>query len=366
MKSIFVALLNAALRPYLLFKPRRAVCFEDLATVEKKSILVFSNTALGDTLLSTPLLDTLRASFPKAHITLFVHKNIYPLVASHASVDSFILYYGGFRRFISTVVRLREAKADVVLIAHANGPQDIPMAVFSGAQVVLKTHTKSPHAHLLTHRFEQKKQHTIEDRLDLTRAIGAAVVSARMSLPARYCERQEKEFFEEGSIVVGFQVGASGAYRMWPAESFARLGRRLLELDGSVRLAITGNARERELGEIVVKECGQRAENFCGTLPIERLPFLVREFDLLVTNDTGTLHVAIALGVPTVGLFYGNGSEITGAYQDAHLHDFVRTPQQADTATAKKKRSDEAMRLIGVDEVYEPVSSRLRRLVAPK
>lgn len=324
---------------------------EELKNSAKNSILVFSNTALGDTLLSTPAIKSLRDSFPDARITLFIHKNVYPLMEGAEFADNFIVYHGGYKNFFSTVMQLRHVKADIALLLHSNGPQDIPMAIMSGAKTILKTPTKSTYRHHLSYEFSKKEQHTIEDRLDLVRAIGGEKLSARMLLPLRYYVDSKREIFEADKKVIGFQPGAANIYKMWPAENFKELAEMLLQ-DDNVVIGVSGSKREKKLGEIIKKANSTRVQNFCGEFAIEHLPKFIKEMDLLVTNDTGTMHIAIALGVPTVELFGGSESTETAAYQDMDRHVILQKNGAYVRVLDKKRRGDEAMRLISVAEVY--------------
>ncbi len=328
--------------------------YEELKSAPKNSILVFSNTALGDTLLSTPAVKSLRDSFPNARITLFIHKNIYPLLEGADFVDNFIVYQGGYKKFFSAVMQLRHVKADVALLLHSNGPQDIPMAIMSGAEIVLKTPTKSGYKHHLSREFIKKEQHTIEDRLDLVRAIGGDKLSTRMLLPQRYYADKKRDILPDGVLVIGFQPGAANVYKMWPAENFKELAANLLSEYPNAVIAVTGSKKEKRLGEIISESNSDKVIDFCGKFSIEALPKLIREMDLLVTNDTGTMHVAIALGVPTVELFGATDSAGIGVYQDKDRHMVI---QKTDTlnlsSLPKAKRGAELMHQISVREVAD-------------
>jgi ADP-heptose:LPS heptosyltransferase len=334
---------------------------EELRDTPKTSILVFSNTALGDTLLSTPAIKSLRDSFPEARITLFVHKNIYPLLEGAEYIDNFIVYHGGYKKFFSTVMQLRHTKADIALLLHSNGPQDIPMAIMSGAKTILKTPTKSSYKHHLSYEFAKKEQHTIEDRLDLVRAIGGDKLTTRMLLPQRYYEHKKREILPEGALVVGFQPGAANIYKMWPVENFKKLAKMILAEYPNTIIAVTGSKKEHRLGEAIREADSERIINFCGKFGIENLPKLISEMDVLVTNDTGTMHVAIALGVPTVELFGATDSEGIGVYQDKDRHIVI---QKTDTlnlsSLPKAKRGAELMHQISVREVAEASKKLLR------
>lgn len=333
---------------------------EELRAMPKESILIFSNTALGDTVLSTPALKSLRDSFPNSRISLFIHKNIYPLIEGAEFIDNFVVYQGGYRNFFSSFMQLRHIKPDIALLLHSNGPQDIVMAVMSGAKVVLKTPTRSSYKNFLSYEFVKKSQHTIEDRLDLVRTIGAETLTTQMLLPSRYYRGEERKIFEQNQRVIGFQPGAANLYKMWPIEKFKELAKTLLEEPNTV-IAVSGSVREKKLGDAIKEVDEKRIVNFCGKFAVETLPKLISEMDLLVTNDTGTMHIAIALGVPTVELFGATESAGIGAYQDGQIHKIIQAPPQPKNELVKKsKRENEIMRTIETKEVFDAVQTLLK------
>jgi len=355
-KYIYKFLMDLCLKIYIHFydAPLKK-SEEELKNSAKNSILIFSNTALGDTLLSTPAIKSLRDSFPDARITLFIHKNIYPLMEGAEFADNFIVYHGGYKNFFSTVMQLRHVKADIALLLHSNGPQDVPMAIMSGTKTILKTPTKSAYRHYLSYEFSKKEQHTIEDRLDLVRAIGGEKLSTRMLLPSRYYVDSKREIFEADKKVIGFQPGAANIYKMWPAQNFKELAEMLLE-DSNVVIGVSGSKRERKLGEIIKKANSTRVQNFCGEFAIEHLPKFIKEMDLLVTNDTGTMHIAIALGVPTVELFGATGAQHTGAYQDVGKHAIIQKKVNNEQSVVPKKiRSNNHMLDIFISDVITEI-----------
>ena len=81
-----------------------------------KKILVVSNTGLGDTILSTPAIITLKKSFPDKHITFMVHKKMFPLFKDFEYVDDFEIYRSGFFNQISTVLKLRKRRIDTIFL----------------------------------------------------------------------------------------------------------------------------------------------------------------------------------------------------------------------------------------------------------
>lgn len=328
-----------------------------------ESILVFSNTALGDTLLSTPAIASLKKSFPAAKLTLFVHRTMAPLFEGLEPVDAVVLYYGGFRRFVRTVLALRRVRPQAALLLHSNAPQDIPMAVLSGARIILKPSTMSEYRRYLSFEFAQKAQHVIEERLDLVRRLGGKQLTTRMCLPSRYAKRRVDLLQDLGKKrIIGFQPGAANTWRMWPAENFAALADRLTKSREDVEIVITGSRKERSLAQTIINSCTtKRIHNLCGKYDIHELPFLVHEFALLVSNDTGTMHLAIALGVPTLCLFGASSAERIGPYQDTELHHTIQKTFESAVSIPKKKRTNISMKQITVAEVFQATIEMLAR-----
>ncbi len=362
MKRILNPLMKLALSVYIRLHPTQIERIDKdwVPPADLKSILVFSNTALGDTLLSTPAIASLRQSFPQARVTLFVHRAMAPLFEGIEAVDEIVLFHGGYRKFIRTVLALRKVRPQAALLLHSNAPQDIPMAVLSGARIILKPPTTSEYKHYLSCQCVQKSQHTIEDRLDLVRLIGGRNLTTRMCLPPRYTEGR-KELLHDlaGRRIVGFQPGASNRSRMWPSENFANLADRLTRSLNDTEIVITASRKERSLAQKIIDLCTTRHIHYVGIYDIQELPFLLREFNLLVTNDTGTMHLAIALGVPSLCLFGPTSAELIGPYQDLERHRVIQKTGMSMAGIPKKKRTDSTMRLITVDEVFQTVLEML-------
>ena len=148
-------------------------------------------------------------------------------------MDNVILYHGGYKKFFLTLRAIRKARPEAVLIFHGNGPQDIAFSVLGGANIILKPPTKYfRHKKYLSAEQSQKKQHTIEDRLDLVRMTGGMTIETTMEIPA--IEDAEKQriidnFIGLDSELVGFQLGAANIYKMWPVENYIKLAQQILE-----------------------------------------------------------------------------------------------------------------------------------------
>lgn len=138
--------------------------------------------------------------------------------------------------------------------------------------------------------------------------------------------RQHK--IREDDFLVGIQAGSSLAGRRWPASAFAELADGLVERLGA-KIILFGVQSEKELAE-EIQSCTRnkdRVIDLTGKTNIGQLTMLVKQCAYLVTNDTGTMHIAAAVGTPIVGLFFAHAHPYeTGPYSPGHLIFQARIP----------------------------------------
>ncbi|MFH1734363.1 MAG: glycosyltransferase family 9 protein [bacterium] len=118
---------------------------------------------------------------------------------------------------------------------------------------------------------------------------------------------------------IGIQPGASLDCKRWPTESFASLAQNLVEkLDAGI--VVFGTKSEAGLAEEVSAPLGNHALNLAGKTDVASLGAALQKLDLLITNDTGTQHVAAAVGTPVLSLCFGSAlSHETGPYAKDHF-----------------------------------------------
>ena len=135
---------------------------------------------------------------------------------------------------------------------------------------------------------------------------------------AKYWAEDElkKRGWKPGRKIIGFQAGASMEAKRWPGRNFNRLAK---ALTGDFNLAFFGTERERSLVDEAVDEA-PGAMNFAGETGIVQLAALLDKCELLVTNDTGTQHLAAAVGTPIVSLTMGPAlASETGPFGEGHI-----------------------------------------------
>jgi heptosyltransferase I len=165
----------------------------------------------------------------------------------------------------------------------------------------------------------------------------------------------------DGARWIALQPGARWENKRWPAESFAGLVRLLAQKFPDARFAILGAAEDKSLGETIARTEAQRCLNLCGQTSLLEMVEWLRLCDLMVTNDTGPMHVAAALGKPLVALFGPTEPRRTGPY--GHLESVLRIDLPCSPCLKSHctwGKPDECLKAISPEMVLERVRLKLQ------
>jgi lipopolysaccharide heptosyltransferase II len=153
---------------------------------------------------------------------------------------------------------------------------------------------------------------------------------------------------------IALQPGARWDNKRWPAEHFAALVRALAQKFPDTRFAVLGTAEDQPIGETIARAEPLRCLNLCGQISLLEMVEWLRRCELMVTNDTGPMHVAAALGKPLVALFGPTEPRRTGPY--GHLENVLRldlpcSPCLKSHCTFEKP--EECLKAISPAQVFE-------------
>lgn len=289
-----------------------------------RSILVASPNWLGDAVLALPALANLRRSFPAARIALLVRPWLSSLFRSLPCIDELVeLPRKGELIWAATALRQRHVELALLL------PNSFRAALISRLagiphRVGYMTDGRSPLLTVGVRPASGTFLHQADSYLSLLRMLkwDAWVRPNGFLLPPESDVQAEKLLGESGvlphAIVIGVAPGASyGTAKRWPAERFAAVGDRLAERLGAVVL-LFGSSQEASLTKRVRERMRGTAIDFGGRTTLTELASLLRRCALLLTNDTGTMHLASALGIPCIALFGPTDPRRTGPLGPGH------------------------------------------------
>jgi heptosyltransferase-3 len=271
------------------------------------NILIVRTDRLGDVLLTTPVSTALRRMFPKARISWLVRPYTAPLLENNPDVDQILADRDESPGRLAD--RIRSERFDAAIVAYPRWR--IVLALWL-ARVPLRIGPANKfYAILLNKRVRQRrskgKKHEADYNLELLEPLGISF----KRYPTRYVateeERKAARRFLEAKGISGakpfaiLHPGSGGSSARWPLEHFMELGDALQE-DGC-DLVVTGGPGEDHEGAMAAGM--RRPPVFIpgGSVSIRELAAILSCADLVVTNSTGPLHLAVALGVPTVSIY---------------------------------------------------------------
>ena len=289
---------------------------------QPSKILIIRFARLGDIILLLPAIKALHRSFPKARIDFLLGHRCAPVlevcnaIGEVISVNRVAMRDGHKLRAIRDIWRLareiRGRRYDLVIDFHSFRETNL-LAWYSRAPYRLalkRTHgAYLPFCFNLGPVVEDKSKHVAVVFLSVLEQLGLqSDIDSDLSLDLRADIFQAADHFlkdrgvKEGDLLVGLNVGAGASDRLWPWENFAQLGKQLTARFNSRIILFNGPGEEEISGRIVAKVPEIRPI-VAGNLSMKEVAGLMQRCRLLVSNDTGPMHLGPAVGVPTLGLF---------------------------------------------------------------
>ena len=348
-------LFESTARLILRFKSVRKT---QLVTQPVQTVCFFSNTALGDTIFNTPVFRVFRQNFPHVRTVALLNPSNAPLFKTDPNIDEILLYDGKKGGFLRALSQLKKIKPDIVFILHSNEPQATPLAVLSGAKYVFKlpnSGSKFSPFHSNAPEPYGDERYVVLNRLEQLKFVGIKSRDTRLNLYLRDEDfaRVDEMLKKDGKRkFIGFQMGASTVSRQWFWQRWQQLAEMILERTDAV-IVLTGSPAERAMtAQLEDALRDQRVINAAGKLSLREAAALIARLDVLVTPDTGPLHVAAALKTPTIGLFAVASPVNSNPDFDENIHKFIKKPRTCSPCVGKNCKFQECMLQIGADEVW--------------
>ena len=330
-----------------------------------EKILLIRLSSLGDIVLTTPAIRAIRAHFPNAYIAMLVAKQSADVLRQNPNLNEIIQFDRSARNkdtgeMLRILRILRQRKFALTFDFQRKFRTELLMYLSGASERVGK-------GILCTIRVpEQGNKHATEHYFDLLHAAGIPAEGRELEMFLSKSERADAFYAFEGAGVtelqlkVGLFPGAGWKLREWMPERFASIGDRLVQ-HFNAQVLIFGGPKDVELVTTVCNLMNEPAIPFAGTLQIRQLAACIEKCDLFLTNDTGPMHIAAAVGTPTLALF-GPGNHIRfQPLGDAHTiirHDVPCSPCKQFT---DKCKDNICMKQITVDEVWDSISKLLNR-----
>jgi heptosyltransferase-1 len=342
------------------------------------NILIVKLSAIGDVIHTLPALNAIRKAYPGAQITWLVEEAAHDLVKNHTALDRVLiskrqrwlrelrspLFLSAIKEVYGFIKELRDTHYDMILDFQALLKSGILIALARGKRKIGfgKGLEHMEYSYLfLNERLPavSMEHHALSRGLMLLNALGIPAPEVEYNLPISVHEHQKVEdllrrygLVNPGKFVVVNPV-AKWESKLWSNRNFSQLADRIItKYDAGV--VFTGSLEDRRTIHQIKAGMREPAINLAGETTLKMLAALYAKADVVVSTDTGPMHLAVAMGTPVVALFGPTAFWRTGPYGSGHQ--VVTAAQTCAPCFKRHCPTIDCMALISVDQVFDAVS----------
>jgi len=340
------------------------------------NILIVKLSAIGDVIHTLPSLAALRRCYPQAHISWAVEEAAADLLADHPMLDRVLvsrrkrwirdLRRGAGRAAVLREIRefyrmLRDRPYDLVIDFHGLFKSAVLVWLSGGKRRLGFDSLQEGSGLVLNERIpEDMGKHAVERYLDLPRHLGCETGEPEFPIAL-----QEPHFERVAALLASFAVDTSRGFvavspvaywetKLWDEAKFAAVCDRIVRELG-LPVVFTGESPEGPIERIRALMQAPSA-SAAGRTSLRDLAALYRRASVLLTTDSGPMHLAAAVGTPVVALFGPTSPERTGPYGEGHV--VIRRGMDCSPCFRKACETLQCMKSITVDEVFEAVNEK--------
>ncbi len=288
---------------------------------KNSKILVVNINWLGDVLFSTPAIRLIKESYPSSYLACMVVPRCKEILENNPYIDELIFFdertiHRSLLSKLKFILFLKRKKFDAVFIFHRSFTRTL-ICYLSGIPQRIGYYRRK-NTLLLTEKIEMKKGiHRVDYFLNLLKARGLEAKSRNYQFFIREQDRDfASSFLEEHKIntrdaLVYLNPGGNWLLKRWAPENFAKLGDLIIERYNA-KVIITGAQKDRGLALNIAKAMKHKPVIAAGKTSLTQLAALYERGHLMVSGDSGPLHIAICMKAPTIALFGPTSPKITG------------------------------------------------------
>ncbi|MCB9800512.1 MAG: glycosyltransferase family 9 protein [Candidatus Omnitrophica bacterium] len=283
-------------------------------------ILITRSDRIGDLVLSTPVFAVLRRHFPQAWIAGLTFQENRQILEGNPYLNEVILYdkkgsEKGWWGNYCFARQLAKKKFNVAVHLHATNRMHV-VSRLAGIPIRIGYGRKAAWAltHVVTDDKSGGLRHEAEYNFNVLEPLGTgrpALNELELYFPV--CERDEKslnELLAQRGVVkdkpwLVLHPSASCPSKIWPAESFGRLSA-WIQKEYDAEIFVVGMRCDRKFHKTIQQQSLQTVHDLCGRLSLGMLGALLKKSDLLISNDSGPVHIANAVGTPVISIFGRN------------------------------------------------------------
>jgi 3-deoxy-D-manno-octulosonic-acid transferase/heptosyltransferase-1 len=355
--------------------------------VETREILIVKLSSIGDVVHTLPSLEALYRLDPQAHITWLVEEEASQLIQGHTFLSRVmvskrkrwvkqlrkpVLWLQTVKEIIRFVTELRSVNYDLVIDFQGLFKSGLLVFLCRGKRKVGFDNAKEMSFLFLTERYPVglPEQHALEKNLTLVKSLSGSIDQSGIPYKEHSCKnivtnekekRKVDEFLRKHEIVdekplLAVHPMARWETKLWDVHKFARLSDQLIK-DYNAQIVFTGQKQDAPVITKIISLMNRPAVNASGETSLKELAYLLERSQLIITTDSGPMHIAAAMGTPVVALFGPTAPWRTGPYSKSA--EIVRNDLYCSPCFKKHCSHISCMKGITVEDVLKAVDSRL-------
>lgn len=326
---------------------------------------------IGDVVLTTPVIRAVRERYPDAYIAYMGDKKAVSLLEHNPHLNEIIPFDFSRPTILEqprVAYAVRKRKFDVVVDFFSN-PRSALLAYFSGAPLRIGKEVKG-RGRLYTHRIEDDgtQKSAIAFHYQYVKPLGVEPKYWRTEIFLTEEEKREARIFLKwhdvnlNKPIIAVHPGATWPNKMWLKERFAELIDRMFTTT-NVEIILSLGPDDHGLRSYMLQHCFGKV-HILPVLPVRQLAAVLSQCAVFVTNDCGPMHIAVAAGTKTIGIFGPEPEEVWFPYSNDEGHLALRkriwcSPCRKTSCFRTGGDYLECMTLISVEEVFNEVRKRL-------
>jgi lipopolysaccharide heptosyltransferase II len=336
-----------------------------------KRILIVNVNWVGDVIFSTPFIRAVREAYPDAYIACLIHPRCREMLESSPRLDELIVYdeefsHKGLFGKLRLILELRKKHFDIAFLLHRSFTKAL-ITLLAGVKERVGYLTKK-RGSILTKAIPEPETgvHKVEYFLALARAYGITPKDNSYEFFVGDSDKRSVEALLAKNGISPYDKiavicpGGNWDPKRWPKENFARLSDKLQDELG-MRVVIAGARKDINLADNIKKRMNKRPVVACGITTLKELGALLARADIVIANDTGPMHMAVAMQARVIALFGPTSSELTGPYGKG-VYSVIARHNDCDIPCYDQScRDHKCMSAITVDDVYKVAKEMLGR-----
>jgi len=336
-----------------------------------REILVRGTNWIGDAVMTMPAVASIRRTWPQARISILVKPWVADIYRESNSVDRILNFedpgrHHGFYGKVRLAGELRQYRFDMAILLQ-NAIEAAIIARLAGIPI-RAGYNSDARGWLLTHAVRRtpaiRKIHQIDYYLEMVKALGCAATGRDLHLDLQPDTRSLADEWlkvpeSEHQLIIGMAPGAAyGPAKRWPVDRFAAAAAELIR-EHPTTIILFGSKQDREVTDYIATKIKGQCLNLAGSTSVRQVMALISRCHAFITNDSGLMHVAGALNMPTVAIFGSTNPVTTSPPGNRNI--IIRKPVDCSPCLKTDCPTDfRCMNLIGVDEVVAAVRQAVK------